>query len=550
MDKIVILPMIIGFALGVNRSSRTLFLYYFLPILTVFPVYYEGELANGIPELSFWSAALVPVICFWILREKGEGYFFTWLDVIILLHLLLVFYGQYINSGYKPAQKVLFNDMMARFFPYVLAKAFFSDRESRIEMLKVIVVTGAVVGFFMAYEFKFWYNIFDKPIRKLWPTWVPWDLPMKRWGFKRAFGPFGHPICGGYFFAMIVPMAVWLWRGGHFQRGLWQSPPDGKTWGPRTLLIICAIPILLIPAATRDSMAMLAFVCGVTLLFMLYRGIGRPLPRLSWGLALVLLCFGGGMAAISRAPIAGIFLGFVILWFGWSRRKGVIAGVLAAVMAAAAPVVVPKIVAYVNVDRATADTPDQRNAAYRKELMENYAEVAAERPWFGYGRFDIPVVKGQESIDNEYLFMTLASGKTALYAYMLMMVYVSIRLLLFVKETRYDSPEGRLAWGFLAAWGAAIFTQSTVYAGTQTVQFFYILAGMSEALVSAPASAPAAATYPITPLTTGKTADRLTAVPGYGFVRTLTAFQGARPLDTGSTDHQRIGHEYHFSRAL
>jgi len=549
MDKIVILPMFIGFALGFKRSTRDLFLYYFLPILTVFPVYYEGELANGVPEFAFWSAALIPVICFWVMREKGEGYFFTWLDAIILMHLLFVFYGQYLNSGYKPAQKVLFNDMMARFFPYVLAKSIFSDREGRIEMLKVIVVIGALVGFFMAYEFKFWYNIFDKPIRKLWPNWVPWDLPMKRWGFKRAFGPFAHPICGGYFFAMIVPMAVWLWRGGHFQKGLWNPLPGGDPWGPRTVLIICAIPILLIPAATRESMAMLAFVCGVILLFTIYRGISRPLPKISWGLALVLLCFGGGMAAISRAPIAGIFLGFVILWFGWARRKAMIAGILAAVMAAAAPVVVPKIVAYVSVDRATAETPDQRNAAYRKELMENYAEVAAERPWFGYGRFNIPVVKGQESIDNEYLFMTLASGKTALYAYVLMMIYVSVRLLLFVSRTPYDSPEGRLAWGFLAAWGAAIFTQSTVYAGTQTVQYFYLLAGMSEALVSVPGSVPVVAAAGLAKAEKEERQGPAIAIPGYGFARTLTDMQPARPLDPG-VSQQRIGYGYHFSRTL
>jgi hypothetical protein len=157
--------------------------------------------------------------------------------------------------------------------------------------------------------------------------------------------------------------------------------------------------------------------------------------------------------------------------------------ILACFLVMASMLVVPKIIAYVNVTRATAETEDQRNAAYRKELLDNFDEVIAEKPYFGWGRFGVPVIKGLDSIDNEYLVIATASGYTALYAYLSCIVWVLFRLTAFAIVTDPASKEGRLAWCLLAGVIAAAFTQTTVYAGTQTVQFFYMLMGFSEGLV-------------------------------------------------------------------
>jgi hypothetical protein len=48
--------------------------------------------------------------------------------------------------------------------------------------------------------------------------------------------------------------------------------------------------------------------------------------------------------------------------------------------------------------------------------------------------------------------------------------------------TKYDDPDAMLAWGLLGGLIGAAFTQTTVYAGTQTVQVFYMLFGMVEGL--------------------------------------------------------------------
>ena len=179
----------------------------------------------------------------------------------------------------------------------------------------------------------------------------------------------------------------------------------------------------------------------------------------------------------------GIFLGMVLIWYGWSQNKGLATMVLSCLMIMASIFIIPKAISYINVDRATAVTEDQRNAAYRKELMDNYKEVIAEKPLLGWGRFGVPVVKGQDSIDNEYLVIILQSGKAALYTYILSFTWVVVRLLFFAARGDPGRHDTRLAWCLLASILTALFTQATVYSGTQTVQFFYMMLGFSEGLM-------------------------------------------------------------------
>ncbi len=422
MDKSIILVMFVTIMLLFNKELKDLFIYYYLPVQILIPVYYQTKLVDGIPEMAFWSAVLLPIAFVWFFNQHCEGYRFSLLELFIILHLLCVFGGEWHNTTYKEAQKVFYNDLTIRMIPFLMARAWFSDPDSRLKMFRVIVIIGAIVALFQLWEAVTWNNVFDMYLRRWWPKSVPWGARMMRGGIKRAAGPFGHPICAGYFFAMFTPLAVWLWKNDYFKvkkHGLWAT-------------------------------------C---------------------------LCVVGGLSSYSRAPIAGILIGFVVIWYGWQERKTVPTMVLASLLTVLAILVAPKIIEYINVDRSSAETEDQRNAAYRAELLENYDEVIAEKPLFGWGRFGVPVVKGQDSIDNEYLVIILQSGRVSYYAYLLCIVWVVIRLSFFVIFKDPLTLEARLGWGLLAGVVAAAFTQATVYSGTQTVQFFYILLGFAEGLM-------------------------------------------------------------------
>jgi hypothetical protein len=423
MDKIVVISLILAIRMMQVQEKRPqeVFIYLFIPMLLFIPVHYDTKVVPGIPELSFWSAALLPAFGVWAFRDQMEGYKFTFLDLLICTHLIFVFLSQASNAGYKPGQKLFFNEVTARLLPYLMVKAIFLNYEDRIKLLKVIVVCSGIVGFFNSLEFRLWFNIFDDPFRKIWPHSVPYGNPMKRGGFRRAAGSLSHPICAGYFFVMVAPIAIWL----------------------------------------------------VKLKLFVNKRIG---------LFLALFCILGIYVSISRAPMMGMVLTVAILSFGWTKYRIIVGTVYSIIFIILCFTVVPKFYAYINVTRAEAVTEDQRNAAYRTELLSEYKPIIAEKPLLGWGRFGVPTVKGLDSVDNEYLCIQLQHGRLALYPYVACILWSLIRVCSFLVGTKYDDPDAMLAWGLLGGLIGAAFTQTTVYAGTQTVQVFYMLFGMVEGL--------------------------------------------------------------------
>jgi O-antigen ligase len=423
MDKIIVLPFIISAALLISREPRDVFILVFLPFLTLLPTYFDVELVSGTPELYFWSAALIPILIAWVLRGF-DGYRLHWMDLVILGYLLSIFYGQMVNSDYKKAQKLLFNNLMAIFFPYLLVRAFCEDRATLIKMIRMMTFLGAFIAVFNAIEFRMFTNYFDEILRRLWPSSVMWDIGMvlQRWGFKRAFGPFAHPISAGYFFSLITPLAIWCY---------YQSPYRNKNIGK----LVVFLNIL------------------------------------------------GLIVAISRAPMLGFFMGLVIIYYGWSQNKAAIMSIVLLVAAVVLMVAIPKFIEYASVTRATAESEDQRNVAYRKEMWEAYTEVVLERPYRGWGRFSVPAVKGMKSIDSEYLGVALASGLPALGFYLLFLFGMLFRLLRFAAQGAHDDPWARLAWCLIAGWVSAIFSQATVYSGAQTIQYLYMLGAVGQVLI-------------------------------------------------------------------
>jgi O-antigen ligase len=180
----------------------------------------------------------------------------------------------------------------------------------------------------------------------------------------------------------------------------------------------------------------------------------------------------------------GFFMGLIIIYYGWSQNKAAILSVLLILSAVVLMVAIPKFIEYASVTRSTAETEDQRNVAYRKEMWEAYMEVVLERPYLGWGRFSVPSVKGMKSIDSEYLGVALASGLPALGFYLIFLFGMLIRLLRFAFPKAHDDPMARLAWCLISGWLSAIFSQATVYSGAQTIQYFFMLGAIGQVLIT------------------------------------------------------------------
>lgn len=428
MDKLVLIPLLLSFVmLARGKKPQDAFLIVFLPSLTLLPVYYDSKIVNNIPEIAFWSAALLPILGAWVVRGC-PGYVFKKMDLVVLLYILVVFMAQWFNSDYKISQKILFNNTMAMLAPYVLIRAFVNDKATLFRFLKIATTLGAFVAVFNLYEMRMFTNIFDEALRRIWPHTVLWDtgFVMSRGGFKRAFGPFSHPIVAGYFYSLMAPLAFWC-----YSQGIYKTKNLGR------------------------------WIVGLNAL--------------------------GVIASISRAPIIGLVLGILIIAYGWSQHKGTILTTVSILLSIGLMVSIPKFLTYASVTRATAETDAQQSVAYRKEMLEAYIDVVMKKPVVGWGRFGVPSVKGLKSIDNEYLGIALQSGLSSLFLYLVFLFGTLIALVKLGQRSHFRDSRSRLAWCLIACWVSAIFSQGTVYSGGQTVHYLFMLGAMGQNLIN-PAS--------------------------------------------------------------
>ena len=391
-------------------------------MLTMVPTYFDSKIVQGLPELYFWSAALIPVVAAWVFRGF-ENYNYHWMDFMILCYVVLVFYTQWLASDYKIAQKILFNTALTNLVPYILVRSLFRSKEEIIELVKTITTLGAIIAIFNCLESRFFINVFDEYLRKIWPHYVTWDVGfvMSRAGFKRAMGPFSHPIISGFWFTISLPLAIWNHSEKHFQ----------DTYRGKAVVILNALGLL---------------------------------------------------TSISRGPILGGLVGLLIIYYGWSRNKGTILTVAAVTFSILLMAVLPSFLQYISVTRATAQNIDQQNAAYRKEMLEAYVDVVAERPFTGWGRFSVPVVNGMDSIDNQYMGIALQSGIITLAFFIVFLLWTLKNLYHCSKDSPFQDSHARLGWCLIAGWVSSIFIMGTVYLGGQMIQYLFIMAAIGRAI--------------------------------------------------------------------
>jgi hypothetical protein len=139
--------------------------------------------------------------------------------------------------------------------------------------------------------------------------------------------------------------------------------------------------------------------------------------------------------------------------------------------------------AYVSVDVGQASTEMEQSAAYRHELLQQYITIAEERPAWGWGRNNYPIVEGMESIDNHYLLLALEFGGYVLSFFLLLLLWMVGRLVIFCAAHRGSEFPGSLALALLGIYLLIIVSIATVYLGGQTFQLMFLLSGWSEALI-------------------------------------------------------------------
>jgi hypothetical protein len=124
------------------------------------------------------------------------------------------------------------------------------------------------------------------------------------------------------------------------------------------------------------------------------------------------------------------------------------------------------------------------NVAYRWELLQVYSDLAWEKPWFGYGTLEFPVIQEYSSMDNAYLLFFLSYGLISLLTVLFLLVWMLTRLCQYgfrwLKKYPLDST---LAFTLMSILAMMAFCLMTVFMGAQVEILFFMIVGWGEGLI-------------------------------------------------------------------
>ncbi|HVW84203.1 MAG TPA: O-antigen ligase family protein [Bryobacteraceae bacterium] len=443
MQFLPIVTLIAAAVIALRRSASEAFLNVYLPSLFLLPMYYRW-VVPALPDPTFQQAAILPIALVFFFREPRR-WRFTTADFFVCGLAICIGFSEFKNTGYKEAQNLMFDMAADVVLPYILMKGLIEPNRLRVTFARRLVMLMFAVSVVSVYEFRMGVTPW-KAMNPLFPgQGLEWYTTF-RYGFARVAGPYGHPILAGLVLVTGFRIQRWLEWSGY--------------WEPR----FRNLPSLGLSKARIITLGLIA-------------GMAMTLCRGPWLGGLV----GAAVTAIGRAK----------------NRKRALLIIAASIVVVGVPAGIA-IYNYAKVGRAHARTAEQETAAYRKELIDKYLDLAMERPVWGYGRNTWPKIHTAPSIDNYYLLLTLMHGLVAVAFLVAIMIVMVFRLIRFeLRAPPVGPPGSSLGFTLAGIYIAIAITIGTVYLGLQTVPLFAIVTGWAEGyLTCAPAAATAREAVP------------------------------------------------------
>jgi len=189
---------------------------------------------------------------------------------------------------------------------------------------------------------------------------------------------------------------------------------------------------------------------------------------------------------LARGPQIGAVLAWIVTRMGRGPhpRRRFLLGL--SVLAIVGIPVFLWFLSYVSAGRAGAVSAAQETAAYRKELVDKYVQIACDHAVLGWGRNGWPKVSGMPSIDNYYLLLALMHGVIA--TALLVSILLSLMIRLCMNGIRYapiPKQGGSLSFTLFGMFAGIAFSIATVYLGDSLVPIFFTIVGFSEGYLQA-----------------------------------------------------------------
>jgi len=452
MELIILLPAVACWVVLARGTIRKALLNVYLPAVLLLPQYYVERFPH-LPPLTFADTAILPlVVALWI--KEMRRWRFDWMDLWVLLFAcsgalseafstalangtwknLLASDGRPVVAYPGNGGLQLFQALCAMVAPYMLGKLLIeqqgpsgagdASQGARKRTVRRIVLLLAVVAGISVIDFLTGQSVWQIAGRHLFPDQsTGWGVQM-RWGFGRAQGPFAHAILAGMVFLIGLIYCLWL-------------RAFAPEWGRRR--VVSALPL------TVRGLVLWAMVGG--LLMTQSRG-----PWIGVGLALVLALLVRkltlGKAALAFAVVLVVFS---VGAYYYGKR-------------------------YTDVDINHARTEEQRNAVYRRELIDAFVPLVKQRPAFGWGITTLPTMHGQKSVDNQYLLVAAAQGLTGLGLFLLILAGSLMRLFRLAR-LQLGAEDRALVFAHLTVLMGLMTALTTVYLGEQALLLLFLVVG-------------------------------------------------------------------------
>jgi hypothetical protein len=197
----------------------------------------------------------------------------------------------------------------------------------------------------------------------------------------------------------------------------------------------------------------------------------------------MLVALAGLTLTLVRGPWLGALASGGILWVCRSRNRGAYVTLALALLIAVGLPTAISFYKYVSVGRAASVTVAQETAAYRYELVLEYAEIAAQKLWWGWGRNHWPTVAGMPSIDNHFLLLALNHGLVVLVFFNLIPLWLMFRLGALGVPRRFKDPTALLAFSLMGLFVGMIVSLGTVGLLSNIVPLYFMMVGWADGLV-------------------------------------------------------------------
>lgn len=396
----------------------------YLPAFLLIPSFYGLKLPH-LPGLDFGGAALIPIVVTILVRHWRE-WKLQRADLWMALFFGGSYYSELTHSGASNAGLLFANSVIAGGLPYILGKMLLEQEGVRERFARRYVYIVAFIAVVSIWEFRMGHDLFTTVANFILRENQGW-IGQGRNGFIRIAGPFVGAIMAGTMFSIAWLFSMWL---GVLDKSRGNEP---KYWG-----------------LWRSTILSLAIAGGV-------------------------------LMTLSRGPIIGTILGYMVARIGKAKKMGRAAIITFFLIAIGGTIAYIKIQQYATADYWSAPTVEQQTAIYRRQLLDNYKPIVEKGGLFGYGVVDRPSVDGQYSIDNAYLYFQLTQGSLGLWTFVLLGLESLLAVFLAVRRLtqRVDIYFALCVGGGMAGF---LLSLTSVYLGGPMYPLFFLLAGWSQSL--------------------------------------------------------------------